>query len=179
MSERSLVLLSRSVFTGLSDEPMDGFVAIRGNRIEAVGPASQAAPYAESAEEVRDMGPRTIMAGLVDVHTFFTGWVLRRAGADLSGAATPAGVVEALLAWGLEHEGAPRRPRSRPARGASGHRSGPRAGPGLRGAASRRLHRGRWDLRPQRGGPRALRLHPRCLLCGEDLAAHGRLSSPG
>lgn len=107
MSERSLVLLSRSVFTGLSDEPMNGFVAIRGNRIEAVGPASQAAPYAESAEEVRDMGPRTIMAGLVDVHTFFTGWVLRRTGADLSGAATPAGVVEALLAWGLEHEGAP------------------------------------------------------------------------
>lgn len=107
MSERSLVLLSRSVFTGLDDRPMDGFVAIRGNRIEAVGPAADSGPFVESADEVRDMGTRTIMAGLVDVHTFFTGWVLRRIGADLSAASTPAAAAEALLAWTVAHKGVP------------------------------------------------------------------------
>ena len=107
MPKRSLVLLSRSVFTGLDDRPMDGFVAIRGNRIEAVGPAADSGSFVESADEVRDMGTRTIMAGLVDVHTFFTGWVLRRIGADLSTASTPADAAEALLAWALAHEGVP------------------------------------------------------------------------
>ena len=107
MPKRSLVLLSRSVFTGLDDHPMDGFVAIRGNRIEAVGPAADSGPFVESADEVRDMGTRTIMAGLVDVHTFFTGWVLRRTGADLSAASTPADAADALLAWTAAHEGAP------------------------------------------------------------------------
>lgn len=107
MPKRSLVLLSRSVFTGLDDHPMDGFVAIHGNRIKAVGPAADSGPFVESADEVRDMGTRTIMAGLVDVHTFFTGWVLRRTGADLSAASTPADAADALLAWTVAHEGAP------------------------------------------------------------------------
>lgn len=83
MFDRSLVLLSRSIFTGLSDEPIDGYVSIRGNRIESVGASDRAAEYTAHADEVRDLGSRTVMAGLVDVHTFFTGWVLRRIGADL------------------------------------------------------------------------------------------------
>ena len=87
MFDRSLVLLSRSIFTGLSDEPIDGYVSIRGNRIESVGASDRAAEYTAHADEVRDLGSRTVMAGLVDVHTFFTGWVLRRIGADLIDAA--------------------------------------------------------------------------------------------
>lgn len=107
MSDRSLVLRSRSIYTGLSDEPIDGFVAIHGNRIEAVGPASEAAAHLAGADEVRDLGSNTVMAGLVDVHTFFTGWVLRRIGANLSGAATVEEVVEALEAWKAERVGVP------------------------------------------------------------------------
>ena len=96
MSDRTLVLLSRSIFTGLSDDPFDGYIAIRGNRIESVGPAGQAEAYLHGADEVRDLGSKTVMAGLVDVHTFFTGWVLRRIGADLSDAASVEDVIEAL-----------------------------------------------------------------------------------
>lgn len=73
MPDRSLVLLSSSVFTGLSDKPFCGYVAISGNRIESVGPADGAADYLAAADEVRDLGAKTVMAGLVDVHTFFTG----------------------------------------------------------------------------------------------------------
>ena len=37
MSDRLTVLTSKSVFTGTGDLPFEGFVAVRGNRIEAVG----------------------------------------------------------------------------------------------------------------------------------------------
>ena len=99
MSDRTLVLLSRSIFTGLSDDPFDGYIAIRGNRIESVGPAGQAEACLHGADEVRDLGSKTVMAGLVDVHTFFTGWVLRRIGADLSDTASVEDVIEALAQW--------------------------------------------------------------------------------
>ncbi len=88
METCSLVLLSKSVFTSTEAEPHEGFVAIRGNRIVAVGPASEAAAYTANAERVIDLGSRTVMPGLVDVHTFFTGWMIRSFGADLSAATT-------------------------------------------------------------------------------------------
>lgn len=34
MSDRLTVLTSKSVFTGTEDQPFEGFVAVRGNRIE-------------------------------------------------------------------------------------------------------------------------------------------------
>lgn len=107
MPDRSLVLLSSSVFTGLSDKPFCGYVAISGNRIESVGPADEAADYLAAADEVRDLGAKTVMAGLVDVHTFFTGWVLRRIGADLSSAASAEDVAAALSRWKKSRPQAP------------------------------------------------------------------------
>ena len=77
METCSLVLLSKSVFTSTESEPHEGFVAIRGSRIVAVGPASEATAYTANAERVIDLGSRTVMPGLVDVHTFFTGWMIR------------------------------------------------------------------------------------------------------
>lgn len=80
--EMLTVLLSTSVFPATSDEAFDGYVAIRGNRIESVGFRTEADPYTEAADEVVELGNRTVMPGLVDVHTFFTGWALRRSGCD-------------------------------------------------------------------------------------------------
>lgn len=85
MSDRLTVLTSKSVFTGTGDLPFEGFVAVRGNRIEAVGAKCEAASYLTQADEVVDLGDRTIMPGLIDVHTFYTGWALRTLGSDLSG----------------------------------------------------------------------------------------------
>lgn len=107
MFDRSLVLLSRSIFTGLSDEPIDGYVSIRGNRIESVGASDRAAEYTAHADEVRDLGSRTVMAGLVDVRTFFTGWVLRRIGADLIDATSADDVFTAMSNWKEERPQAP------------------------------------------------------------------------
>lgn len=107
MSDSKIVLTSRCVFTATDGEPFDGFVAIEGARIAAVGKAADAAPYIEAADEVFDLGEGTIMPGLVDVHTFFTGWALRTLGADLSGAADGAAVAAAMRAWKDAHEACP------------------------------------------------------------------------
>lgn len=109
MTERTLVLRSRSIFTASGDshhaKPFEGFVAIRGNRIEAVGSVEEGMPYFEAADEVLDMGDGTIMPGLVDVHTFYTGWELRRLGADLSRATSIDDVVTSMRNWLDAHTG--------------------------------------------------------------------------
>ena len=54
MSDRLTVLTSKSVFTGTEDQPFEGFVAVRGNRIEAVGSAGEADSFLAQADEVID-----------------------------------------------------------------------------------------------------------------------------
>ena len=99
MSDRLTVLTSKSVFTGTGDLPFEGFVAVRGNRIEAVGTKCEVASYLTQADEVVDLGDRTVMPGLIDVHTFYTGWALRTLGSDLSGIADAKEAVSLLRAW--------------------------------------------------------------------------------
>lgn len=61
MSDRLTVLTSKSVFTGTGDLPFEGFLAVRGNRIEAVGTKCEVASYLTRADEVVDLGDRTVM----------------------------------------------------------------------------------------------------------------------
>ncbi len=103
MSDRLTVLTSKSVFTGTGDLPFEGFVAVRGNRIEAVGTKCEVASYLTQADEVVDLGDRTVMPGLIDVHTFYTGWALRTLGSDLSGIADAKEAVSLLRAWKEDH----------------------------------------------------------------------------
>lgn len=83
-NDKLIVLLSESIFTGIDDRGLAGYVAIRGNRIESVGATADAEPYTSRADQVIQLGAKTVMPGLIDVHTFFTGWLLRRAGIDCS-----------------------------------------------------------------------------------------------
>ena len=85
-STERLVILSTCVFPATGTESFDGFVATEGNAIVAVGPREEAAPYVERATRVIDAGDRTVLPGLCDNHTFFTGWALLHLGCDLSGA---------------------------------------------------------------------------------------------
>ena len=103
MSDRLTVLTSKSVFTGTGDLPFEGFVAVRGNRIEAVGTKCEVTSYLTQADEVVDLGDRTVMPGLIDVHTFYTGWALRTLGSDLSGIADAKEAVSLLRAWKEDH----------------------------------------------------------------------------
>lgn len=143
--DERFVVLSRCVFPATGARALDGFVATEGNRIVAVGPRGGAERYIRDATRVVDAGDRTVIPGMTDDHTFFTGWALLSLGADLSGVRTPAEGVQALL---------------------SGVRSGgpdsPVFGMRLRRGWSRPRGRRRWTMRsptapssrsPRIGGP--------------------------
>ena len=72
----SIVILSRNVFPATGAAAFDGFVAVEDGIIKAVGAASDAVRFTEHATRVIDAGERTVMPGMTDVHTFFSGWVL-------------------------------------------------------------------------------------------------------
>ncbi len=95
----SLVILSRNVFPATGTDSFDGFVATRGNRIVAVGPRKDADPYVSSATRVFDAGKRTVLPGMTDNHTFFTGWALLSLGCDLSREHDVSSALAALLAY--------------------------------------------------------------------------------
>lgn len=94
----NLVLLSRNVFSATGGAPFDGFVAIKGNKIAAVGPREEAAQWLENAQ-VLELGDKVVSPGFVDVHTFFSGWVLQSLGVDFTGVRSDEEGVEKLRAY--------------------------------------------------------------------------------
>lgn len=103
MSNR-IVILSRNVFPATGTGTFDGFVAITDNIIEAVGPREEAGAFVEGAERVIDAGNRTVIPGMTDSHTFFTGWALQFLGADLTGIHTATEAIALLEAWSCDQE---------------------------------------------------------------------------
>ena len=82
ISQNRLVLLSRNIFTATGDTQFDGFIAIEGNKIAAVGSREEAGRWTDGAQVV-DLGEKLVTPGFVDVHTFFSGGVLRSLGVPL------------------------------------------------------------------------------------------------
>jgi hypothetical protein len=103
----SYVLLSTCVFPATGVEPFDGYVEVEGSSIVAVGPRDQAARALGRAVWSADFGARTLMPGLVDDHTFFTGWAAALTGADMAGVSDAAGLTARLAAWGADRPGTP------------------------------------------------------------------------
>ena len=64
-----MILKSSRIFTALSGETISGGVAVRGNRITAVGP--EALDFEGPDTEIRDYGDRLIMPAFVDAHVHY------------------------------------------------------------------------------------------------------------
>ena len=90
------VLICDHIFTGTSNDCINGFIAIKNNVIEKVGRLDELEAYVKDADEVLDYTGKLITAGFVDTHTFFTGWVQQRLGVDFSGVHTEAQAIEVL-----------------------------------------------------------------------------------
>ena len=103
MDKADVVIKSDAVFTGDGLEPFKGGVAVRGDKIVACGDDAHLAPFIGPDTEVRDFGDQLVMPGLIDVHTFYTGWALRTLGSDLSGIADAKEAVSLLRAWKEDH----------------------------------------------------------------------------
>lgn len=98
MKSADMILKSSNIFTG-AGAAVNGFVAIAGDRILAVEPSQDFSGYTNERTKVLDLGDRVVCPGFVDVHCFFTGYVLGFAGADLSAAQSPEEVIAAVTEY--------------------------------------------------------------------------------
>lgn len=64
-----LILKSSSIFDSIHEEPFDGYVAVKGNKICQVGRGEIPADLAGEDTLVKDCGDKTVMTGFHDSHT--------------------------------------------------------------------------------------------------------------
>ncbi len=109
MQPANMILKSSNIFTAATDAPINGFVAIAGDRILAVEPSQDFGRYTNEHTKIIDLKDKTVCPGFVDVHCFFTGYVLGFVGADLSAAKSPEEIITAVrdfsAAKGIDQEG--------------------------------------------------------------------------
>lgn len=91
-----LVLLSGSIFNALDDQPYTGYVAIKDDKILETGPGSAPEKLTNTDTKIIDLGNSTISPGFIDVHCFFSGYVIRFLGTDLQECKNEAEVFEKL-----------------------------------------------------------------------------------
>ena len=79
-----LIFKSDCIFTALEDLPFSGYVAVKGDRICAVGKGMPDEEVIGSDTKIIELGNRTLTPGFSDVHCFFSGYVVGCLGEDLS-----------------------------------------------------------------------------------------------
>lgn len=76
MKKADIVLVGKTLFTGLKDAPFEGAVAISGNRILKIIQGTDIQSVTDGNTEIYDCGDRLVMPGFVDGHThFFNGGI--------------------------------------------------------------------------------------------------------
>lgn len=71
MEKADLVLKSNSIFTGTGGPVFAGAVAVKNNRIIAVGSEADVKHWIGRKTNIRDFGERLIMPGIIDAHMHF------------------------------------------------------------------------------------------------------------
>lgn len=71
MESADLILKSNAVFTALDDEPFEGGIAIKGNRILAVEKGDGINKYISSSTKVLEYQDKLIMPGFIDSHAHY------------------------------------------------------------------------------------------------------------
>ena len=85
MKEKAdLILRADHIFTAGSDTPFSGYVAVSGDHISDVREGDVPRQILEEGTCYIDLGNKTLCPGFIDVHCFFSGYVMRFVGADLS-----------------------------------------------------------------------------------------------
>lgn len=88
-----LILTNGTLLTLDEAIPHATAIAVRGDRILAVGDASLR-ELADGRTEIIDLNGRTVVPGFTDGHIHFTWWALRRREVDLSAATSPEAAAE-------------------------------------------------------------------------------------
>ncbi|RNB91634.1 amidohydrolase [Brevibacillus fluminis] len=68
MTKADIILSSQAVFTGLGDHPYPASIAVKGNKIVAVGDSTEIQPFIGAHTKSFDFGDQLITAGFHDAH---------------------------------------------------------------------------------------------------------------
>ena len=71
MKKATLIIYSNAIFTGLSDEPMIGGIAIDKDKIVYVGDRENLGLYKNEDTIIKECGDYLVMSGFVDAHDHF------------------------------------------------------------------------------------------------------------
>jgi len=99
MSHCEILLKSNSIFTSTGSAPFAGYVAISDGKIAAVGQGCAPETLIGEETKIYDLGDRTVSAGYIDAHSFFTGYSLGYVGVDLSSAKSCEEIVAMTKAY--------------------------------------------------------------------------------
>lgn len=80
----SMVIVTKNMFDGIAELTFEGYLCIRNNKIVKKGFGKPEQEVLEHAEQVLQFEEEQVMPGIVDTHTFFTGYAIYHIGADIS-----------------------------------------------------------------------------------------------
>lgn len=92
-----MILKSSNIFTAIDAAPVNGFVAIAGDRILAVESSDDFGRYIGADTRILDLGDSVVCPGFVDVHCFFSGYAMGFVGVDLSAALSQEEIIAAVV----------------------------------------------------------------------------------
>lgn len=98
-----LVIKSNVVFDSIGDRPFSGFVAVKGNKIEAVGALDEASRWIGPETIVYDYEDKLVMPGFHDSHTHLILAGMYKTHADLGEAASEEEAAKMLYDFEKEH----------------------------------------------------------------------------
>lgn len=93
------IFTSDCIFTAEGEDPFSGYVALKGDRILAVGHGSPKSELLGPGTEICNLGDRTLCPGFTDVHCFFAGYSVGFVGADLQECTSEAELLDRVQAY--------------------------------------------------------------------------------
>ncbi len=69
--EKTIVIKSKNIFTGLTNEPFEGAVFVEKNKIIDIIETSNISKYEDGSCQIYDVGQRLVMPGFIDAHMHF------------------------------------------------------------------------------------------------------------
>ncbi len=94
--KHDLILVSDSIFTAETEGTMSGYVLIRGDSIARVEEGEVPHELKENGAKIIDLTGKTVCPGFIDVHCFFSGYVVRFIGKDLGSCGNEEEVLRVL-----------------------------------------------------------------------------------
>ena len=98
-----MLLLNGKVWTGESPDKFEEALAIKGNKILAVGKTSEIRNWASAETKIIDLKGQLVTAGFNDAHTHFLSGSMGLANVDLNNATSEEEAIKAIVDYAKQH----------------------------------------------------------------------------